>query len=63
MGGYQFTECKGKPEAKPELDFSIISGIPDAERVLAEAEVVQMRFVIHAIWSTARQFSDSKRYG
>ena len=40
MGGYQFTECKGKPEAKPELDFSIISGIPDAERVLAEAEVV-----------------------
>lgn len=40
LGGYQFTECKGKPEAKPELDFSIISGIPDAERVLAEAEVV-----------------------
>ena len=20
LGGYQFTECKGKPEAKPELD-------------------------------------------
>ena len=40
LGGYQFTECKGKPEAKPELDFSIISGIPDAERVLVEAEVV-----------------------
>lgn len=23
LGGYQFTECKGKPEAKPELDFPL----------------------------------------
>ena len=45
LGGYQFTECKGKPEAKPELDFSIISGIPDAERVLAEAEVVALSLI------------------
>lgn len=40
LGGYQFTECKGKTETKPELNFSIISNIADAERILTESAVV-----------------------
>lgn len=39
LGGYQFTECKGKPEPKPEVDFSIITNIPNAGQILAQAEI------------------------
>lgn len=39
LGGYQFNECKGKSEPQPEVAFTILTNIPDADKVLAAAQV------------------------
>lgn len=52
LGGHQFTECKGKPEAKPELDFLLFPVFLMLNGCLQKLRLWQMRFVIHAIWST-----------
>lgn len=40
LGGYQFNECKGKVETKPEINFTVFSNISNAEQVLEEAATV-----------------------
>lgn len=47
LGGYTFTECKGKPEAEKDISYTIVTNVTDAAKVCSDSCLVSAA-VCHA---------------
>lgn len=47
LGGYEFTECKGKPEAAKDINYTIVTNVTDADKVCSDSCLISAA-VCHA---------------